>query len=316
MNCHEVQTSLSLYLYGELDFATEEHLEQHLATCAFCQTALAREKSWHTGVNAGRLDPALDLLSQCRRDLRTALSSDPVRRPAATHWTWSWPLAFSPTRWSMRVAAASFLVFIGFSAAHWIDRNGIPSGSSVGGATEMGIIDPTTARVRDIQPGDNNHIRIVIDQVRQREITGSINDDSVRRWLLVGMQDSDDPGIRIDSVEMLQGHVGDDVREALLRSVRGDPNAAVRLKALTALRPFRAEPRTRGTLEFVLQHDTNAAVRSEAIDMLAPPDAGVEWSPDLADSLQQAMRVQPGDEYVHMRCRQLLDEMRASLGVY
>ena len=27
MTCQEVQASLSLYLYGELDFAREEHLE-------------------------------------------------------------------------------------------------------------------------------------------------------------------------------------------------------------------------------------------------------------------------------------------------
>ena len=37
MTCQEVQASLSLYLYGELDFAREEHLENHLAECAFCQ---------------------------------------------------------------------------------------------------------------------------------------------------------------------------------------------------------------------------------------------------------------------------------------
>jgi HEAT repeat protein len=98
--------------------------------------------------------------------------------------------------------------------------------------------------------------------------------------------------------------------------VRHDPNAAVRLKALEALRPFRAEAVTRGTLEFVLEHDSNPDVRSEAIDVLAPPDGGVQWSPDLAGTLQQVMRSQPSDEYVRMRCMQLLDSMRASLGVY
>jgi len=42
MTCHDVQLQLSLYLYGELNFASEEALENHLSECAFCQRALAR----------------------------------------------------------------------------------------------------------------------------------------------------------------------------------------------------------------------------------------------------------------------------------
>jgi anti-sigma factor RsiW len=42
MNCQQVQTNLSLYLYGELEFAAEEELEKHLEGCSFCQLALAR----------------------------------------------------------------------------------------------------------------------------------------------------------------------------------------------------------------------------------------------------------------------------------
>jgi hypothetical protein len=194
-----------------------------------------------------------------------------------------------------------------------MDHNGLPSGPSIGPFETGSFVG---AHVRDIQPADNNNIRIVIQQSRQREITGSVNDDGIRRWLLTSMQDSDDPGIRMDSVEILQGHVDDDVRQALLRTVQHDPNAAVRLKALAALRPFRAEPATRDTLEFVLQHDENPAVRSEAIDTLAPLDGSTPLTPDLAGALQQVMRAQPGDEYVQMRCMQLLDAMRASLGPY
>ncbi len=76
MTCQQVQVNLSLYLYGELEFAQEEELELHLADCSFCQMALAREKSWHTSLNAERQDVPLDLLSQSRRDLRLALQSE------------------------------------------------------------------------------------------------------------------------------------------------------------------------------------------------------------------------------------------------
>jgi hypothetical protein len=314
MSCHDVQTNLSLYLYGELDFAQEEALEQHLSGCALCQRALEREKSWHTALNSERVAPPLELLSACRRDLRTALSSTSgatSRRPAQS---WFTQLGFSPTQWSMRVAAASFLVVIGFSAARWVDRNGVPGVR--GSETRMGLIDAATARIRDIEPGDNNRVRIVFDQIRPREITGRVNDDDIRQLLLAAMKDPADPSIRVDSVDILKSQDGSDVRDALISSVQHDPNAAVRLKALEGLRRFAGDPVTRDALKFVLQNDTDPGVRSEAIDVLVPVNQRVEFNPDLATMLQQIVRSEREDDYVRMRSLQLLQEMNASSSVY
>ena len=110
MTCHEAQTKLSLYLYGELDFAQEEQLEQHLTECPFCERALAREKAWHTTANSKDTDVPLDLLTQCRQDLKTELSRSDGHlgsyAPRVSRWA-EW-FGFSATRWSMQIAAASF----------------------------------------------------------------------------------------------------------------------------------------------------------------------------------------------------------------
>ncbi len=246
MNCQQVQVNLSLYLYGELDFAQEEEVEQHLGACALCERAYTREKAWHTTLNAERADVPLDLLAGCRQELKGAVSRG---SRSSRWWRWQQPLGFSATRWSMGLAAASFLVFVGFSAARWIDRNGLPQALQGGGAAEMGLLNPSTAHIRDIQPSDNDRVRIIVDQVSEREITGRVDDDEVRQLLLAAAQDSNDPGIRVDSVEMLNGQNGSDVRDALLRSVRYDSNAAVRLKALEGLRQFAGDSATRDTLE-------------------------------------------------------------------
>lgn len=315
MNCQQAQTNLSLYLYGELDFAQEEELEQHLSECALCERAFAREKVWHTALNAERRDVPLDLLSQCRRELRTAISCSGDRETARRSiWDWIAPFRVSATGWSLRVAAASFLVLIGFSAARWIDRNGLPTGFANGEAVHMGLIDPATARIRDIQPRDNDRVRIILD--REQEITGRIDDEDVRQLLLAATKDPTDPGIRVDSVEMLKDQNGTDVRDALLYSVRHDGNAAVRLKALEGLRRYAGDPATRETLRFVLEHDDNPGVRSEAIDVLAPANGPIEFSPELAGTLQQIMRSEHEDDYVRLRCMQVLQGMKTSLDVY
>jgi hypothetical protein len=316
MTCQQANANLSLYLYGELDFATEEELEQHLSACALCRHAFEREKAWHTTLNAERVDVPLYFLSTCRRDLRTALSSSAAIGEARPQW-WSWFdfSGFAPTRWSLRLATVSFLLLTGFTAARWVDRNGVPR-MLTGDTSQMGLVDPASSRVRDIEPGDNNQVRIVFDQIRPREIIGRVDDGNVRQLLLAAMRDPSDPGIRVDSVEVLKGQDGTDVRDALIDSVRHDSNAAVRLKALEGLRRFSGDQATRDALKYVLQHDNNAGVRSEAIDVLVPVNGRVEFNPDLAGTLQQILRSQREDDYVRLRSMQLLQQMKASLDVY
>jgi hypothetical protein len=316
MSCQQAQMNLSLYLYGELDFAQEEQLEQHLSECALCQHALAREKTWHTTLNSERVDVPLDLLSECRRELRSAISSSPDRSGAPGWWPSSlWPLGFSATRWSMGVAVASFFIVIGFAAARWIDRNST-SDFATGESYDLSSLGAPTALIRDIQPSENNRVHIVFDQVRPREITGRVEDSDVRQLLLAGMKDPSDPGIRVYSVEMLKDQEGNDVRDALIYSARHDTNAAVRLKALEGLRRFTSDRGVRDTLKFVLEHDDDPGVRSEAIDVLAPANQRVQFSPDLAGTLQQIVRSQREDDYIRLRSMQLLREMKASLDAY
>jgi hypothetical protein len=318
MTCAQAQISLSLYLYGELDFAQEEELEEHLKGCAFCQHALAREKIWHTALNAERTDVPLELLAGCRESLKSAISSSrPERKRGPVPWlSWTERFGFSLTRWSAGLALASFLVFVGFTSARWIDRHGVPGGFQAGGTTSMGLLNPSTARVRDIQPGADDRVRIVFDQVREREITGRPDEDMVRQLLLAATKDPADPGIRVDSVEMLKNQSGIEVRDALLYSAQHDSNAAVRLKALEGLRRFIDDPVTRAGLKFVLEHDDNPGVRSEAINILAPASEMFQFNGQLASTLQDVMRAQQDDDYVRARCLQVLQEMQVSQDVY
>jgi Putative zinc-finger/HEAT repeats len=316
MTCHEVQLNLSLYLYGELDFVQEESVEQHLNECALCQRFLAREKEWHGSVNSVRREVPLDLLAECRQELGAAIARSDKERKANRLRRWLEPFSVSSGRWSARLALASFLVFVGFAAARWMDRHGFPIDNPAGTISPMGLLNPSYARVRDIRAGDHNQVHILFDQVNERAVTGTPADENVRRLLLAAMQDTADPGIRVDSVEVLKDQNGSDVRDALLHSVRHDSNAAVRLKALEALRPFSSEKVTRDALKFVLQHDSNADVRSEAIDILAPVNRGAGMSADLAATLEEIARSEQENDYVRERCLQLLRNVNAPLDIY
>jgi len=240
MTCHEVRVTLSLYLYGELDFAQEEAIEQHVNECSVCKHALEREKAWHAAANAEHTDVPLELLSQCRGDLKTALSSARSRQYVPLWTRWGKQLGVSPSVWSMRLAAASFLVFLGFTGGRWMDRGGL--GSDSPGGLHAGLFDPSTSHIRDIQASDGHRVRMVIDQIREQQVEGSLDEGGIRRLILAGVKDSVDPGIRVDAVELLKDESGSDVRDALAYAARHDPNAGVRLKALEGLRRFSDDP--------------------------------------------------------------------------
>lgn len=304
MNCQQVQTNLSLYLYGELEFAVEEELEQHLEGCSFCQLALAREKDWHTKLNGERRDVPLDLLAQCRRDLRTAMKT-PEGKNSRRTWQLSDLLNtfHFNGQWSKSLAFASFFLLAGFSLSNWMNR--IHPGRWFGSVTEAGLLNYPT-RIREIQPGSNNQVRIMVDRVQEQEIIGSIEDESIRRLLLTAIKDPADPGLRVDSVELLKGQNGTDVRDALLYTVRHDENAAVRLKALEGLRHFRDDRTTHEILRSVLQYDSSPAVRSAAIDLLVPANGSLTVTPELAGTLEEIVRSNRDDDYLRARCLQVL----------
>jgi hypothetical protein len=228
---------------------------------------------------------------------------------------WLHGLDFSGRRWSWQIAMASFLLFVGFTFARWVDRNGWPGGLDRGGLVTMGVLNPA-ARIRDIQPYEGGNVRITVEQVRQGEVTGSAADENVRRLLLAATRESADPGIRVYSVEMLNSQGGDDVRDALLNSVLHDPNAAVRLKAIEGLQRFAADSSSRSALRYVLEHDDNPGVRSQAIEILAPRGRGVTLTPELAGTLEDIVRSADNDDYVRTRCLQVLQEINAPVDVY
>jgi hypothetical protein len=318
MNCAEVQRNLSLYLYGELEYAVEEQLEVHLEGCDFCQLALRREKGWHAAMQSEDRDVSFPLLAECRQTLNTGLAKTASRivdRKPSFWQRWGDWMPVPVQGFSAKLAGVSFLVICAFSVGRWTSAHNLSLFSTSGDFAQMGIVG-LHDQVRDVRAEPNGQVRIILDQIRQRELVGQLGDSRMLQLVLAAAQSPTNPALRVDSVSVLTGQNSPDVRNALLQSARHDSNAAVRLKAVEGLRAFAGEPVTRETLKFVLLHDDNAGVRAETINVLAPATEQIEISPELLDTVQQVMQDEPGDSYVHMRCLQILRATNASPGIY
>lgn len=306
MNCEQARDQFALFLYGELSFDEEEAIEQHLEACKGCATALDRMRTFHEAILDEGMEPSSALLSRCRLQLRAGISA---AQPQAGRGWGSW------IRWSvaspviLRFAGAAALVAFGFFGSRLLNTQG---GSAFGGNIAGIRSDPAAARVRYVEPDADGRVQIVIDETRQRVVSGRLEDDAIRRLILTAARDSSDPGLRAESVEILKSRGGQaEVRQALLYALQHDSNPGVRLKALEGLKPFAGDDvDTRKVLSRVLLSDDNPGVRTQAIDLLVQ-----HKRPDVAGVLQQLLRKEQNN-YVRQLSEKALREMNASIETF
>ncbi len=299
MTCQQVQESLSLFLYGEMEFSVEEAFEQHIRACALCAGALSRERKWHVVVDDVQADVPLELLSQCRTDLARELKLEAANAPG---WWSRFVESIRPSHWSMQLASAALLVCVGFSAALMLRRLEGPASDA-------------TTRVRAIGRGSNGEVEIAVDEVRPRRVSGKADDPSIVHYLIDASKDTDDPGLRSDSVEWLKKASGPEVRDALLYSAMHDPNSGVRSKALEGVGQFANDQIASRSLVSVMEHDQDPAVRGQAIDLLVPGNNAILPNPQITGKLQEVLESEP-DGYVRQRAQRALRVMNASLETY
>jgi len=309
MTCDDAKKSMPLFLYGEMSFDEEERLETHIGECRTCADALARDRAMFAALDAAEALPGAELLADCRADLHRNLAGVEPERRSGGFWDriregFTVHFHFAPGVGQPLGAMAMLL--IGFFAARMLPESLLGSFHGAGVA-EASVI----SRVRDVQPGPSGHVQIVVDETRQRVLTGSLEDQNIQNMLLTAAKDPSDAGVRVESMDLLKNRSQSaQIRQALLYAVQHDTNAGVRLKALDGLKDFADDPETRQALTQVLLKDSNPGVRTQVIDLLIP-----HHNSDLVGVLQEVISKENND-YIRMRCQKALHEMNASAESY
>ncbi len=316
LNCAAAREQFALLLYGELGFDEEERVESHLDGCAECRAALAREKAMHAAFDNVEVVPSPALLRECREDVFARLAEEEAPAPVRAGWWEKFvdALTLRPSAGLLRPAGALTLVALGFFAARMLPP--MTNANSQFGAASM---TPGASRVRYVEPAANGRVQIVLDETRQRIVSGGLDDQQIRGLLLTAAKDPSDPGLRAETVEILNTRAQSaDVRDALMFAVQHDLNAGVRMQALEGLKPFAAQPEVRTALTQVLLSDSNPGLRTQAIDLLTGSGQQMNRQVDrqLIGTLQELMLRGEQLGYVRERCRRVLESMNASAETY
>jgi hypothetical protein len=305
MTCEDARRSIPLIPYAETSFDEEEAVHQHLAECDACRAEFERGKTLHGLLDERELEPSPFLLRRSRDQLAAALEAERAHRS----WFAGLKSAFAASSWLpgfARPVGALALVALGFFGARFT-----PFGGAMG-IRSAGLFDPSNAHVRNVEPGPQGRIQLVVDETRQRVISGQVDDSQIRALLLSAAKDPSDPGLRVESMEILKDRTeSDEVRSALIYALQNDTNAGVRLKAIEGLKPYSSQPEVRKALSQVLLKDINPGLRTQAIDLLTQSSN----EQHVIGVLQELMRTE-GNSYIRLRCEKALRGMKASVDTY
>jgi hypothetical protein len=311
MKCEDVARAVPLYLYGEVSPAEEEQLEDHMAGCAACEQEFKLQKALHAALDSRELSVPAGLLQECRGDLTRRIGRVPDhQRTGHGLGVGDWFRDILHRGLPLRVpVGAMAMIAVGYFAARLTAPSPLASGSI--NTTNAALDNAAFSSIRAIEPQPSGNVRIALDEIHRREITGRMDDEKIQRLLLAAVREENNPGVRVESVGILKECAqSSPVRAALLDAVLHDPIAGVRLKALDGLKAFAGEARVRQTLAQVLLHDDNPGVRIETIDVLTT------HRDDAMVGILQDVFQKEDNHYVRIRVQNALQEMHATAGTF
>jgi hypothetical protein len=290
MKCDLAQQYIALVVYGELSDDASHQLEQHLKECEDCRREIEAVRGLQAAMSLYPVEePSPSLLARARIRLDEALDNMPH-----SGWLERTFQFFNRGVGRLRSAPvmASLLLLVGASAGGYGGyRLGLQAHNAVQPKTILSSAQPQTtsddapvqiANVSSITRDPNsNFIKVSYNKLVSETMQGTPDDPRIHQLLLLGTQNSVNPGVRDDSVDLLAnecraGRQCDDgrVRDALMVALRHDKNANVRMKALEGLQPYIAEDmRVRDAVLEALMKDSDPRVRTQAISLIEPVEA-------------------------------------------
>ena len=305
MKCEWVQQNIVLFIYDELPDDARFELEQHVHRCTTCAAEMESAKKFRADFSRTPIqEPSANLLAASRMKLQEALES-------AEQGGWWHRFIFDPVVWLQQIrfapalALAIFMVgFAGGIGATYKMVKGTPAENA------PNVPTPAQASVGAIQsvsqdPG-TNQVTVKYDAVSSQVRTGSLNDPNIQQLLLYAARNNYNPGVRMDSVDLLKEQPNDThVREALIYALRYDSNTGVRLKALDGLGPFvKDDVQVRDAVLESLMSDANPGIRVEALRLLEP----VRCDSSVRIVLQR-LAAKDENRYIRSQSRTLLSQL-------
>jgi hypothetical protein len=275
MKCDWTKENLVLYIYDELADDARFEMENHIRNCAGCREELESANALKQDMSAMPvLEISPNLLAASRMQLQESLEHAEQNRSGWGMFIFDFAGWMNQIKLAPALTAA--LLMIGFAGGTITTWKVAGSRPPIVGAPSPEVKDTGVAAIESIltDPASNN-VTITYDTLHPQTLVGSADDPRIQQLLLLATHSNRDSDVRLDSIDLLKAHAGDnDVRDALMSALRYDKNPGVRLNAIDGLKGYvRNDVRVRDAVLDALLRDDNVGVRERAIGMLEPVKA-------------------------------------------
>ena len=270
MKCDWTKENMVLYIYDELADEAKFEVENHIRSCIGCREELENLTALKHDMSAMPVtEVSPNLLAASRMQLQESLEQAEQNRSAFGMFIFDFAGWMNQIKLAPALTVALLMIgFAGGTITTW-KIAGPRTTDVVGFTPEVKDVDVASFESILTDPTSNN-VTIKYDTLHPQTLVGSADDPRIQQLLLLATHSNRDSDVRLDSIDLLKDHAGDnDVRDALVSALRYDKNPGVRLKALDGLKGYvRNDVHVRDAVLEALLHDDNAGVRAEAIGLL------------------------------------------------
>src|SRR5580692_9840940 len=284
MKCQSARDCIVLLNYGELPDELAGVLEQHLLSCEDCREELEAFQSFEERLaTMPVLEPSPNLLAQSRMRLDDALDMIPphgfLTQLRTNFYRWLGNIQSAP-------ALATLLLGVGFLTGNFTHRYQVANAPKPKTGTVVTLNRPSDGVIANVtgivQTPNSELVQVNYNKIVPESMEGSLDSPEIRNLLMVATNAAATPGVRMNSVSLLTdeckaGHEcqptadGQGIRHALMVSLRYDPDAGVRMKALEGLQRYVGQDQhVRDAVLEAVMHDPDAGIRRTAIGLLEP----------------------------------------------
>lgn len=280
MNKEKLKELLHMYVLDELDEKEREIVENHLMESDEYKAEYEKLKKSYSSIEENKPEHLPDeILKQARADLRSSIRIEmnkeslwaKIRNELSEFFSGK----YTP------VYGMAVMLLAGFLFGYIVFNSSSPELINTDNPNEINLdaIDNNELNISNIRfqnPfGGEGDVEINFDAVKPISYKGNVDDPVVQRLLAAALTTSDNPGVRIRTVNTIASKTSNvvlkdpKIKTALINALKTDENAGVRREALNTLMKYPYSVDLRDAFLFVLSNDSNPGIKVGAINALA-----------------------------------------------
>jgi hypothetical protein len=307
-----INEKLQLYFFDELPQKEKAEVEKHLLECNECKKDLREMERLRVFLSMKKKEVADNLLNEARQELKVRLRQEKRRQTLVSRIKELFvPLTSLKPAYVLGIIAVFASGILIGSVMFRSGSNGYGPELPVAGAGNEAPVKISNVKFIDSDASDGE-VEFSFNAVKPVRVKGNINDDKIKSVLMYAMLNEENPGIRLNTVNLINesrpAQVDSEVKTAVIAVAKYDDNPGVRKEAFTFMKKLPFDEDIKSAYLYVLMNDSVSGLRIEAINGLFEASQNGELFTKEELSVFKEKMQEDENSYIRLRAQTVLKE--------